>query len=152
MSNALDALIGKGISLFSAKIDEATMTMHAKFDEKFNQGVQQRNATVSFRQFDLQRDGESNFVKTVAKQVVSATLSQSVVAEPPCLRWLVRTSHIYGADRTEPRPFADQEMEFADDETVRSLGKQPAGRSCAQPAGPAPAQHHATDSARSNKL
>ena len=37
MDVALDQLFAKGISLFSAKIDPDTKTMHQKFDEKFNE-------------------------------------------------------------------------------------------------------------------
>ena len=76
MSNALDAMIAKGISLFSAKIqnEQYTATMHAKFAEKFNQGTQEGNKKVVFRTFDLDGTGDdfAEIIATEAKTVVVA--------------------------------------------------------------------------------
>ena len=82
MSNALDAMIAKGISLFSAKINNipgyvySTATMHAKFAEKFNQGTQEGNKKVAFRTFDLDGTG-ADFVEIIATEAKTVVVAES---------------------------------------------------------------------------
>ena len=76
MSNALDAMIAKGISLFSAKITEVTDTMHAKFAEKFNKGTQEGNKKVVFRTFDLDGTG-ADFVEIIATEAKTVVVAES---------------------------------------------------------------------------